>query len=504
MNQGYHVQITARSESDLSPESIIQKVADASGSKYSAATSIAPTPSTRPPPPTAAKPAYKPSTTTGTSRATAYGYKPQGKVDSDGWGEDAPQVTRSKLEKTGSAYQPTKVDINVLKSMPSSTTEGLGRPGRPVDERPGVIGGAYVPVGKVDIAAIRAASKLREERPEPVKGAYQPVGKVDIAAIRAQAKPKSEPSAFVESPRSVGERSTTFTPPPSQAERLTSLPKPKPAKKFGTGAPTFTKPPTPGGLGPIPTSAPVGTANKDFASQGGKTPAQIWAEKKARERGEPLPVAVSPVSTGSQSKTADTEESTFSGVSAMRGKFGTVPPMGAQYSGQTVSPPPQQQQQPQSPHSPLQVSRPSLTGPGAVAMPGFPPRVQATHEEAIIPPPPPPQPPRSPTPPTPPTPPRAISPVRIAMPVGRGQDGPVGEEPRPSLPVESLSRVVPHEEDLPEEEPARERGHVAAEVYEDRGQTARAEYDYEKADVNEIDLVEGELITNIDMMDEVS
>src|ERR1700753_459816 len=32
---GYHVQITARSDRDLTPEGIIQKVADASGSKYS-------------------------------------------------------------------------------------------------------------------------------------------------------------------------------------------------------------------------------------------------------------------------------------------------------------------------------------------------------------------------------------------------------------------------------------------------------------------------------------
>lgn len=486
MNQGYHVQITARSESDLSPESIIQKVADASGAKYSVATSIAPTPSTRPPPPTAAKPAYKPSTTTGTSRAAAYGYKP-GKVDSDGWGEDAPQVSRSKLENTKSAYQPTKVDINTLKAMPSSTTEGLRRPG---DERPGIIGGAYVPVGKVDIAAIKAASKMREDRPEPVKGVHQPVGKVDIAAIRAQAKPKSEPPASVEPPKSLGERSATFTPPP-HAERLTSLPKPKPAKKFGSGAPTFTKPPTPGGLGPIPISAPVGAANKDFASQGGKTPAQLWAEKKARERGEPLPLAVSPASTGSQSKTAGVEEPTFSGVSAMKSKFGTAPPMGAQYSGRSASPPPQPEQ-PQPPQSQPQVGRSSLIGPGALIMPGFPSHVQAAHEETPIPPPPPPQPPRSPTPPTPPTPPRASSPVRIAMPVGRGHDEPVQSvEPQPSIPVESLSRIVPHEEDLSEEEPARERSQVAAEVYGNRGQKLlELNMIFEKAYTNEIDLAE--------------
>ncbi|KAF8426249.1 hypothetical protein EV426DRAFT_530557 [Tirmania nivea] len=480
---GYHVQITARSESDLTPDSIIQKVADASGAKYSAATSAAPTVSTRPPPPTAAKPAYKPSTTTGTSRSAAYGYKARGNVDDDGWGEDAPQLTRSKLENVQSAYKPTKVDIQALKAMPTSTTSG---PGMTSDDRPEVVRGAYVPVGKVDIAAIRAASKAKDERPEPVKGAYQPIGKVDIAAIRAQAKPKE--SVPEERPKSLTERSAAFTAPrPSQAGRLTSLPKPKPAKKFGTGAPSFgTKPITPGGVGHIPTSAPVGTANKDFASQGGKSPAQLWAEKKSRERGESIPGAMSPSSTGSRPKTADIEEPAFSGVSAMKSKFGGAPPMGAQfsgYSGRSASP---------SPPSPPQDSRPSLAGSGAIAMPGFPPRPQHTEEDASVPPPPPPQPPRSPTPPSPPTPPAPSSPVRIAMPVGRGHDEePVQNEPQHSLNWESLRREAPREEDLQEEEPARERGHVAAKV----------EYDYEKADTNEIDLVEEEIITNVDMVD---
>lgn len=493
---GYHVQITARSESDLTPDSIIQKVADASGAKYSAAMSAAPTASTRPPPPTATKPAYKPSTTTGTSRSTAYGYKAKGVVDGDGWGEDAPQITRSKLENVQSAYKPTKVDIQALKAMPTSTTSGTGKAG---DDRPEVVRGAYVPIGKVDIAALRAASKTKEERPEPVKGAYQPIGKVDIAAIRAQAKPKE--SVPEERLKSLTERSAAFTaPPPSQAGRLTSLPKPKPAKKFGTGAPSFgTKPITPGGVGHIPTSAPVGTANKDFASKDGKSPAQLWAEKKARERGEPIPSAMSPSSTGSRPKTADVEEPAFSGVSAMKSKFGGAPPMGAQYSGysgRSASPPP--------PPSPSQDSRPSLAGSGAIVMPGFPPRPQHTEENASVPPPPPPQPPRSPTPPSPPTPPAPSSPVRIAMPVGRGREEEpvrkVEEVPKYSLPVESLSRVVPHEEDLPDEEPARERGHVAAELHS-AGQTAKVEYDYEKADTNEIDLVEGEIITNVDMVD---
>ena len=466
-------------------------MADASGARYSAATTSTPTPSSRPPPPTAAKPAYKPSTTTGTSRSAAYGYKPAGSVDNDGWGEDAPQVTRSKLENVESAYKPTKVDIRALKAMPTSTTSGAGNFG--TVDRPEVVRGAYVPVGKVDIAAIRAASKTKEDRPEPIKGAYQPIGKVDIAAIRAQSKQKTEVAE--EKPKSLSERTAAFTASPAQAERLTSLPKPKPAKKFGAGAPSFgTKPLTPGDIHAIPTSAPVGAANKDFASKGGKTPAQLWAEKKARERGEPIPTSVSALSTGSQPKASEDPEPVFGGVSAIKNRFSGAPPMGAQYSGQSASPPP--------PPSLPQHSRPSLAGSGAIAMPGFPPRFQPQEEEAVVSVPPP---PRSPTPPSLPSPVAPSSPVRIAMPVGRSREEErVGEEPEQSLPVESLSRVIPREEDLPEEEPARERGHIAAEMPTHGGITARAEYDYEKAESNEIDLVEGEIITNIDTLDDVS
>ncbi|KAI5808181.1 hypothetical protein DFH27DRAFT_544764 [Peziza echinospora] len=482
---GYHVQITARSEAHLSPESIIKKVADASGAKYSAGTASTSAPSSRPPPPTASKPAYTPSSTSGSSRSAAYGYKPAGKVDNDGWGEDAPQITRSKLENVQSAYKPTKVDLAALKAMPTSTTSGPVRP--TVSDKPDVVRGAYVPVGKVDIAAIRAASRAKEERPEPVKGAYQPIGKVDIAAIRAQSKPPTERSEAREEETSlpVSQRASAYSTPTPQAERLTSLPKPKPAKKFGAGAPSFgTKPITPGGFGAVPSSAPVGTANKDFASEGGKTPAQIWAEKKARERGEPIPSFTPAAPASSHSADAEEEQQpSFTGVGALKNKFGGAPPMGAQYSGRSnrsASPPP-----------------PAFERPAA-ASPGFPPRPSA---QETAPPPPPPQPPRSPTPPSPPTP-EPTSPVRLVMPVGRGSDlvQQYEEEPRTSVPVASLSNVVPQARDVAEDEPVRERGQIAAEST--TGIRARVEYDYEKAEGNEIDLAEGEIVTNIDMVDD--
>jgi drebrin-like protein len=192
-------------------------------------------------------------------------------VDADGWGDDAPPVSRSKLESVPSAYTPTKVDIKALRAQPSGSSSY---------DRPEPVKGAYQPIGKVDIAEIRRkAGEHKEDRPEPVKGAYQPIGKVDIAAIRAQAKPSQEEREETPPPKPVSERTAAF----SQAERITALPKPKPAKKFG-GAPSLgTKPLTPGFT--PPSVASVAGASVDYASQGGKTPAQLWAEKKARERG---------------------------------------------------------------------------------------------------------------------------------------------------------------------------------------------------------------------------
>ncbi|KAI5804946.1 hypothetical protein EDC01DRAFT_641447 [Geopyxis carbonaria] len=514
---GYHVQVTARSESDLSPESIIQKVADASGSKYSS--SSAPPPSTAPKPVVAAKPAFQPTRVTGGmlpvgSRAP---YKRDEKVDKDGWGEDAPQVTRSQLEKVAPAYKPTKVDINALRAQPTSTTSGFSRPVN--DDGQEVVKGGYQPIGKIDIAALRKGYK--EERPDPVKGAYQPV---DLGSIKKQ-PPVREPEQ--QKPVPVAERTSAF----NQSERLTSMPKPKVAKKFGPGAPSYgTKPLTPGGFGlgsspSVPSAPQIGSINKTGIT---KSPAQIWAEKKARERGlsgasETSPPSISPAATGqhlSPSITGvsagshsqqDDDASSSGGVSALRNRFAGNAPMGAAASPQRTGgfspmntgdrPPPVDT-----------TSRPSgaaiggvaavggLAAAGAVAaaMPGLPSRPSEPEEEeedvtpAGIPPPP--AQPRSPTPPTPEIP---GSPIRIAMPVARSDPVPEiekFEEPEVSLPTESLQRVVPQEDDLHDEKPV--TGAASS------GARATVLYDYEATEENEIDLQEGSVVTGIDMVDD--
>lgn len=441
-----------------------------------------------------------------------------------------------------------------------------------------IIKGGYQPVGKVDIAALRAqAQKSTDDRPTIVKGAYEPVGKVDIAAIRAKAqKPYDDGlrhpplSATVASadngtdgePKSVAARSAAF----SQSERLTSLPKPKLANKFGSSTNNFTgtKAPTPGLFGlqsalPAAASAPVGAASRTFADEGGKTPAQVWAEKKARERGlsgagetksssvlSPITSQTSgggewksgytgktwaPVATTTTGRSGtssigeqrtgeqDREEqdvpiSPSGGISALRDKFQGAPPMGAptiaRGTTRDPSPPPQ-----------ATASKP----PRGVAMPGLPAYsrpVQDDREQDSDPNiPPPPRLQRSPSPQAPVE--REESPVRIARPVARGRvpEAEVPEEEQllpPAIPIRPVEENIADEEDLTEEpaehDPSREAGIVMAEAssgqvnvpstnetFQGSGRSAVVQYDYEKAEDNEIELIEGEIITDIDLLD---
>lgn len=592
--QGYHVQVTARSDRDLTPESIVQKVSDASGSKYSSS-SGAPS-SGGPPPPTASKPVFTPTQSSrgagsfnplASSRLGSNTTK-DGNVDEDGWGQDAPPVTRTGLEKVQSSYQPTKVNMRELSSQKGEPSNSNGPP-RDHESLSGVVKGGYQPVGKVDIAALRRQAQQSgtpaDDRPSVVTGSYEPVGKVDIAAIRARAQQPSErespsnisPAATGSSIRSndradeqksLADRSAPFT----SSERLTSLPKPKVANRFGGGSSSFsgTKASVPGSFGlesKQSPSAPSVGVGRTFADQGGKTPAQLWAEKKARERGvsgasdthPPVssgtpasPVAsqtsgggewksgytgkswapVQTTRTGQSSSSAgehrtgeeehgreDTSPAHAGGIGAIRDRFRDAPPMGAASTAtRNLAPSP----------PPLDTSNKPNAGRG-IPIPGLPTRpsqAQTEYEEDRRIPTPPAQPPRSPTPPTPPAM-DSGSPIRVAMPVGRGQKPePQVEDaredqfsPPPAMPTRSLAQQIPHEADLTDEpsghDPARGAGEAVATASfgqtaaeaahtptQAGGKRALVQFDYEKAEDNELELREGEYVTNIDMVDE--
>ena len=580
--QGYHVQVTARSDADLTPERIIQKVADASGAKYSGGPSI---PASSGPPPVASKkPVFTPTSVggggsgfnpLGRSRATA----PKTNEDADGWGADAPEVTRSQLEKVESAYKPTKVNIAELTARKDESTSS--NPSQSHNDRPEVVRGAYQPVGKVDIAAIRAQARSsgQDDRPSVVKGAYEPVGKVDIAAIRAKAAGAPASSGLSpaatgasandeeeERPKSLADRSAAFN---QQPERLTSLPKPKVANKFaGASAFTGTKAPTPGGFGAAPAvGAPiVGAASKTFADEGGKTPAQIWAEKKAA-RGETVksPALASPMQpqqsgeggwksgyagkswatvqttrtgqsatgslgeqrTGEQAQQEEPVSPPAGGVNALKDRFAGAAPIVPAASRPVP--------EPRAPSPPAldNTSKPNA-GTRGVPMPGLPSRPQEPESDDDVPAeqhqnmPPPPRQQRSPSPEP------AGSPVRIAMPVSRGRApeelSPAEQQP-PAMPSRSLGQAVDRARSISPEpqveakDPARSAGMAvaagtfgvgavagaavgAAVASSGQGEAAGAgkraiiSYDYEKAEDNEVELREGEYVTDIDMVDE--
>ncbi|KAL8683019.1 MAG: hypothetical protein Q9186_001014 [Xanthomendoza sp. 1 TL-2023] len=592
--QGYHVQVTARSDRDLTPESIVRKVADASGSKYTNSSSGLPS-SAGPPPPSSSKPVFTPTQSSrGTNSFNALGGPRTGSgaakythVDEDGWGQDAPPVTRTGLEKVQSSYQPTKVNMHELSSQKPEQPSFMGV--RKNDEPSGdVVKGGYQPVGKVDIAALRRQAQEQgnstNDRPNVVKGSYEPVGKVDIAAIKARAQQPSErdPSSSI-SPAVTGgssrsndrgegqmplpERSAPF----SSSERLTSLPKPKAANRFGGGSTNFTgtKAPTPGGFGmdskPTSTAPPAGVG-RTFADQGGKTPAQLWAEKKARERGHsgasdthPPPNSGAPASpiTNQRSgsgewksgyagkswaavQTTRTGQSTSSvrehrtgeedevhddttavptgGIGAIRDRFKDTPPMGA---ASTIA-------RDSAPSPPLLDTSNKPNAGRGIPNPGLPlrpPQVPIEDEEETRLPTPPAQPPRSPTPPTPPAM-DSGSPIRVAMPVARGHQAAAELEdareeqftPPPAMPTRSLAQQIPHEDDLTDEppghDPARAAGEAAgAAIFSESaaaaahprthpgGKRALVQFDYEKAEDNEVELREGEHVMNIDMVD---
>lgn len=595
--KGYHVQVTARSDRDLSPEGIVQKVSDASGSKYSAGTSNLG--SNGPSPPISSKPVFTPTRSSGgIGRFNPLANSRLGSktsddtnVDEDGWGEDAPPVTRTQLEKVQSSYQPTKVNMRELSSQKPEISRFNGSSKDDVAESSNVIKGGYQPIGKVDIGALRRqaqeTSDTKDDRPSIVKGSYEPVGKVDIAAIRARAQRPAEephrtpsdvfPSVTGFSGRSIDHGNEEFSHPSrsgplTTSERLTSLPKPKVGKRFGSSASNFsgTEAPKPRGFdsGSLNSSAaPSVGVGRTFADQGGKTPAQLWAEKKARERGlsggdgsqplsssgGPTPPLVSqasgsgewksgyggrswaPVQTtrtgqssgrlGQQLTGEDSQEaapaSPVGGVGAIKERFKDVPPIGmGNIDNNRVAPSPPPLDTTNKPNAGRGNANPSL--PSRPTQGTLEKNVEQQEVSRLLTPPP--QPPRSPTPPTPPAP-DTGSPIRVARPVGRGDTQEITNareeqfSPPPAMPIRSLAHATPDEDDLIEEpsghDPARAAGQAAAAAsfgtelvahpqpgIHASGQRALVQYDYDKNEDNEVELKEGDYVTNIEMVDE--
>lgn len=321
---GYHVQITANSADELTPQTIMKKVGTAAGSKYNGTTAGKPAPRT--------KPRYVAASTG---------------ADEDDWGDSKPLEVQDtpKLSSVSGAYKPTKVNIAELRAKAKPEPKEPSSPKQTIGGLEG--GSSYKPVGKVDIAAIREAGKhgkFASNKPEKVESSYKPVGKVDIAAIRAQAKKKeefgsksrvSEPEPAPEPVKksapssksnddeefaSVKDRMKAFSldvekakpqdskPSGSVAQRKAQFDRPK--SKPSETLPWATR------KGYSPERSSSSSAGfKDYGSENGKTPAQLWAEKHGKK------TSPAPTSSAPRDDEDDEQSSESASISARRDMF---------------------------------------------------------------------------------------------------------------------------------------------------------------------------------------
>ncbi|CAX42158.1 actin-binding protein, putative [Candida dubliniensis CD36] len=246
---GYHVQITARDQDDLDVNEFLNRVGAAAGARYSTQSSgtkkptpVAPKPVSKPvvaKPSTGSKPSFVPKST-GKPIAPVKP-KPKSITKDAGWGDaediEERDFDKKPLENVPSAYKPTKVNIDDLRKQKSDTT----------------------------------SSTPKAFKPEPTE----------------------EKNNDEEQPKPLSERMKAYNQPSSSDGRLTSLPKPKighsVADKYKANAPGNGGAPVFGAKPVFGTQSVdsrkdklVGGLSRDFGAENGKTPAQIWAEKRGK------------------------------------------------------------------------------------------------------------------------------------------------------------------------------------------------------------------------------
>ncbi|KAK6464219.1 hypothetical protein DFJ63DRAFT_62424 [Scheffersomyces coipomensis] len=412
---GYHVQITARDQDDLDVDDFLHRVGAAAGARYSIQTSgstvvkppvskpIIAKSTPKPVPAASSTPSFIPKSTgkpvIATKPKPIIASKP--KVTDDGWGDEKDVEVRDfdqkPLDNVPSAYKPTKVDINHLRSQKSDTISSTPKPFKPVESKP----------------------KDDEDN----------------------------------EPKSLADRISSYK--VNESERLTELPKPKVSHSVAARyAPSESTPAVsapkfgavPGQVNNDRKDKVIGGLSRNFASENGKTPAQIWAEKKGKYK--TVPVDDEPVKSEEPELAQEFEEKAVIKEEPViiKPSFGapprrTLPPVQA-----AKEPEPEEEEEEEE----QEETTPSL-------------------------------------------------PVRQAVPEPEEEEE--EEEPTPSLPVRSLPPApVKAEEPIPVL-PSRTAA-AAPTPAKKESITATAEYDYVKDEDNEIGFDDGDLIIEIEFTDD--
>lgn len=252
---GYHVQITARDSDDLDVEEFLSRVGAAAGARYLIQTASGSSFNK--------KPAPKPATTVTASANAAY-KKPASFIPKSTGKPIATITPKPATSKPTSASKPESNDDDEWGG--EKEIEERDFETRPLEDVPS----AYKPT-KVDIFELRKQ-------------------KSDSTSSHPKAKPTNSSKETEQSePTSLNARVKSFQLSTNDG-RLTSLPKPKvnhsvasrytPSAASDSG-PTFGSKPSFGKTIDKKDKL-VGGLSRNFAAENGKTPAQLWAEKRGQ------------------------------------------------------------------------------------------------------------------------------------------------------------------------------------------------------------------------------
>lgn len=454
---GYHIQITARDQDDLDVDDFLNRVCAAAGARYSTVsdgTTKKPTNVSKPivskPVSTTGKPSFVPKSTGKPITSVPSGHKPKPQSSDDGWG-DAQDVEErdfdeKPLEDVPSTYKPTKVNIEELRKQKSDTVS----------------------------SAPKSRFNASQDKPEE------------------------------ESPKPLSERMKAYE---HDDGRLTSLPKPKvghsvadryKANATPSGAPSFGAKPTFGTTKNDRSDKVVGGLSRNFGAENGKTPAQIWAEKRGKYK---------TVAADEEPEAGNDEKESFqSHASELASKFEKSANINsddneedekpASLPARNLPPPPARQPEPEEDDEDNEDDEDDEDEqPARLAARNLPPSLPSRDSQQ-----------EEPKPPTLPG--RNLPPANKGFEDDDEEEEEEDEKPA-TLPARNLPPPPPRQpepEPEPEEEEVEEdeEEQPAAEPSSQKSGTvtATAEYDYEKDEDNEIGFEEGDLIVEIDFVDE--